>query len=94
MVDLSIHDLERLIVLGAAAITWLWYFYLKTCCPHSWELVDKTEMESRIETIMKCTGKFPYNFASEVTSAAHRRVILAMRCPKCGKANIHKIDSA
>lgn len=63
-------------------------------CRHHWELVDKTEMDSRLETIMKTTGQFSYAFSSEITSAAYRRVILAMRCSKCGRAVIHKIDSA
>lgn len=62
-------------------------------CKHFWELVDKTEMESRIETIMKTCGKFSYLWPSEVTEASYRRLVLAMRCNKCGHAKIFKIDS-
>jgi hypothetical protein len=94
LVDLSAHDLERLIVLGTAALTWLWYFHLKTRCAHPWELVDKTEIESRLETILKTSGRLAYTFPSEIAQLAYKRVILAMRCPKCGMAKIHKIDSA
>lgn len=63
-------------------------------CKHHWDLVDKTEMESRLETVMKATGKFPYAYSDEVPRAAYRRVVLALRCSKCGQAQIHKIDSA
>lgn len=62
-------------------------------CKHFWELVDKTEMESRFETVMKTGGKFPYLYSHEVPDAAYKRVVLAMRCNKCGHAKIFKIDS-
>lgn len=62
-------------------------------CKHFWELVDKTEFESRLETVMKTCGKFPYLYSHEVPDAAYKRVVLAMRCNKCGHAKIFKIDS-
>ena len=62
-------------------------------CKHHWELVDKTEMESRLETIMKSV---PHAFLGswEKINLSYRRVVLAMRCSKCGRARIHTVDSA
>lgn len=63
-------------------------------CRHHWELVDKTEIPSRLETILQATGRFSYTWTSEITNIAYRRIVLAMRCQKCGRAKIFKIDSA
>lgn len=67
----------------------VWFFG----CKHHWELVDKTEMDSRLETVAK-TVHGAYFSGWEKVNLSYRRVILAMRCSKCGRARIHKIDSA
>jgi hypothetical protein len=79
------------IVIAVVGIIILWRIF---SCKHYWELIDKTEIESRLETIMKTAKSFSYSFASDVTGAAYKRVVLALRCTKCGRARIHKIDSA
>jgi hypothetical protein len=79
------------IVIAIVGALVLWRIF---SCKHFWELIDKTEIESRLETIMKATGKFYSIFPSDITNAAYKRVVLALRCPKCGRAKIHKIDSA
>ena len=61
-------------------------------CKHVWELVDKTELESRLETITKHIQN-PEITPWERVNLSQRRLVLAMRCGKCGRAKIHKIDS-
>lgn len=76
----------------AAAILWLTWLFR---CKHHWELVDKTEIPSRIEELSKHTpNEVRHIIAWDLPLLAKRRVVLAMRCSACGRAKIHTIDSA
>lgn len=78
--------------LVASLIMALGVFTLILCrltrCIHAWELVDKTELPSRMETLGKSGWKPSMLFAEDIPSMRKRWVILALRCPKCGLAKI------
>jgi hypothetical protein len=64
-------------------------------CKHDWQLVDKTEMPSRLEIIRQGRShEVPYLSGTDLYRIAYRRTVLAMRCSRCGHAVIHKVDSA
>lgn len=61
-------------------------------CAHAWELVDKTEFPSMIDESKRLgytmNGVQGLEIMQEIYS---RRVIVVMRCPKCGAAKILKL---
>jgi hypothetical protein len=59
-------------------------------CKHSWEFVDKTELTSRMEELMKAGVTSGYLWPSQVESMCTRYVIIVIRCPKCGKSKVIK----
>lgn len=71
------------IILAGAAVLW-------KClrCAHAWELVDKTEIEAPIETMAKSGFQSAAYWPSDLAKLASKRIVLAMRCPRCGKAKI------
>lgn len=63
-------------------------------CVHAWDLVDKTELPSRLEDMAKSGVSVNYLPNYYIDKMTHRTVILALRCPKCGAAKIHREISA
>lgn len=62
----------------------------KKNCSHPWELVDKTEIPSFLEQLgLKMESKFRWS-GYDIAEMSRRTVILALRCPKCGEAKIHR----
>lgn len=56
-------------------------------CAHAWQLVDKTELPSRIEVM--CKNWKPANmYTSELMDASTVRATVVMRCDRCGAAKI------
>lgn len=89
------HVLETLLLVGLT-------LFVTTCgvliwrllrCVHQWELVDKTELPSSVETMAKNGVSFSRIWASDIPGLTIKTVILAMRCPKCGAAKIWKSNS-
>lgn len=63
-------------------------------CRHKWDLVDKTEMGSRLEEASRLGVNvhfMPNWYAEHMT---YKQLVLVMRCAECGAAKIHKIKSA
>lgn len=56
-------------------------------CRHAWELVDKTEMPPPIKSAVDGMMYWP----SDIPKLLGMTVVLALRCPKCGAAKIHKV---
>jgi hypothetical protein len=72
-------------IVGMALLLWRLFR-----CPHAWELVDKTEFPSPLE-IYKLTGvEYPSVWPSQILKMSARTVVLVIRCPKCGAAEIKK----
>ena len=57
-------------------------------CPHAWELVDKTELPSPIETGAKAGLTTISHFPSDAVKMMSKRLIIVIRCPKCGVAKV------
>lgn len=59
-------------------------------CIHPWELVDKTEVPSFFEQLKLQQGsEFKWS-GYDMKEMSRRTIILALRCPKCGAAQIHR----
>lgn len=57
-------------------------------CKHAWEFVDKTEFPSKLEEAKKhgvCVSSF---WHSQLESITTKRVVIVLRCPKCGSTKI------
>lgn len=65
------------------ALLFLWRFCR---CVHPWEFVDKTELPSRLEEMVKA-GESPM-WSDDLMRASKRWVIIVIRCPKCGAAKV------
>jgi cytochrome c-type biogenesis protein CcmH/NrfF len=87
-------NLNVYIGLAAAGTVCLLALWQMIRCVHAWELVDKTELPSRIEDMAKCGLSLSSLYKSQVDEMSRRTVILALRCPKCGAAKIHREVSA
>lgn len=61
-------------------------------CPHKWELVDKTEFQSYLET-QKAAHGAPYGYRSyeALAEASRKLVVIVISCDRCGAAKILKI---
>lgn len=87
---------QLLILLGGMAALFLIAGLVTGRCRHDWQLVDKTEMDSRFETLKKAgfspEGLYPH----QMRELTVKRVVLVLRCGKgtCGKSKIVTIDSA
>jgi hypothetical protein len=57
-------------------------------CKHAWEFVDKTELPSRIEEARKHSVNLGNFWTAQVQDMLERKVIIVLRCPKCGNAKI------
>lgn len=76
----------RLLVAAPWVLLLIWW--LSQRCEHKWELVDKTQLPSRLEEIHRQgwnLAPMPVNFLIE---AAQVKVLLVIRCDKCGAAKI------
>lgn len=64
-------------------------------CRHFWELVDKTEFPSIIEEYLKRGVQIEasYFFSSTLERMGIKRVVIVLRCTRCGESRIEKIDS-
>lgn len=82
----STMDFVLRLICVAICVGWIWRLLR---CVHAWELVDKTELPSRIETIRK-NIEFAYISSKYYPELSKKTIILALRCPKCGAAKIHK----
>ncbi len=59
-------------------------------CPHAWELVDKTEIPAPVEIAQKVGMQPEAYYPSQLPGLLQRKIIIAMRCPKCGAAKIFR----
>ena len=57
-------------------------------CKHAWEFVDRTELLSRIEQARKHSVNLGNFWTAQVQDMLERKVIIVLRCPKCGNAKI------
>ncbi len=80
------------IYLGGMAIlivSTLWLFFR---CKHAWELVDKTQLPSKLEEIRKFWP--PEKMASDVMErSAKICATLVVRCPRCGNCKIIRMSN-
>lgn len=83
---------EQVLVGGFFSVLALTVLYMIVRCKHPWELVDKTEFPSAIEQMAKTGMTQAAYYPSDLYRLTRRSVVLALRCPKCGKATIKKID--
>ena len=58
-------------------------------CKHAWELVDKTEFKSAYELLHQGASYW----RDQLENLLKRKVVIVMRCNKCGSARIHEFDS-
>lgn len=58
-------------------------------CRHSWELVDKTEFKSGYELLREGNAYW----RDQLEWLLERKVVIVMRCTKCGSAKIHEFRS-
>ena len=75
--------------LVAAAAT-IWYFFLR--CVHAWELVDKTQLPSKIEEIAKYWKPNQMQI-SQLLEAAKVCATIVVRCPRCGGCKIIRMSN-
>lgn len=69
----------------------IWGLWRLLRCVHAWELVDKTELPSGIETLGKVGVSSPVSYLPwDLPRLTQKTIIIAMRCPKCGAARIYK----
>lgn len=73
----------------AALILAVMLVYRLFRCPHAWELVDKTEFKSAFELLSPGAGYW----RDQLDWLLKRKVVIVMRCNKCGSARIHEFDS-
>lgn len=66
--------------------------YLFFRCKHAWELVDKTQLPSRLE-VMHQFWKPTTMETYRVVEAAEVRATLVVRCPKCGHCKIIRMSN-
>lgn len=59
-------------------------------CKHAWEFVDKTELPSRLEEAKKSGTNLATLWAYQVQEMSEKKVIIVLRCPKCGQPKILK----
>ena len=76
----------------AALILALALIYRLFRCAHKWELVDKTELPSRIEVMCKSWRPERLNLTNDLEIAKSTTVIV-MRCDRCGAAKIIKLHN-
>lgn len=80
---------------GIALVFGLGFYFSSRLCQHSWDLVDKTELPPPIEAYRNNGGTnlhWGYLGDHKIFQMCHRSIILALRCQKCGKASIKKIQ--
>ncbi len=65
----------------------LWRLIAGPRCAHAWQLVDKTELPSRIEVLCK-HWRPQQMFNSDIMEASTVRATIVMRCDRCGAAKI------
>jgi len=58
-------------------------------CKHAWEFVDKTEMSSRLEEAKKSGVNLREFWAYQLEEMAQKKVVIVLRCPKCGAPKIY-----
>jgi hypothetical protein len=58
-------------------------------CAHGWELVDKTEFKSEWDQLPVGSA---YN-RCDIPRLMRKKVVLVMRCNKCGAAKVYEIYS-
>jgi|KBSSwiStaDraftv2_1062776.scaffolds.fasta_scaffold03148_15 hypothetical protein len=73
-----------------AAAASIWYHFLR--CVHAWELVDKTELPSKLEVIRKFWPPKQMG-ADELMMAAKVCATIVVRCPKCGGCKIIRMSN-
>jgi hypothetical protein len=66
-------------------LTFLWTTFR---CSHPWELVDKTVLPPPIQAMAQAGVKSIYY--DDAVRIGSQKLVLAMRCPKCGKARIYE----
>ena len=61
-------------------------------CTHAWELVDKTELPSKIEVLNKNWRPSQMSM-QELLKVATVRATIVMRCSRCGAAKIIEMSN-
>lgn len=71
------------------------YFILRRLfrCPHQWELVDKTQLPSKIEELCK-HWKPDTMTMKELLEVSKINATIVIRCNKCGECKIMKMSNA
>lgn len=78
------EHLDSLCILFALCMT----FLALTRCSHAWELVDKTELKAPMEVAGEIGFRPEGYYPSDLHRLLQRKIIIAMRCPRCGAAKI------
>ena len=78
------------IVAAACALPLFLVAYALLRCKHPWELVDKTELPAPMETLVRCGVSTAWLGTFQIERMCRKKLILAMRCPKCGIARIYE----
>lgn len=73
-----------------AAATTIWYFFIR--CVHAWELVDKTELPSKLE-IMRKFWSPKQMYGDELMKAATVCATIVVRCPRCGGCKVIRMSN-
>jgi hypothetical protein len=76
------------------AVTFAWSFVVAAFvlkklfgCKHKWELVDKTQLPSKIE-IMKANWNPSKMTMPELLDVARVKILIVIRCSGCGAAKV------
>lgn len=85
------HELSLIYAAGMALfISSALYLFFR--CKHAWELVDKTQLPSRLEEMSKFWKPTTME-TYRVVEAAEVRATLVIRCPKCGHCKIIRMSN-
>ena len=85
---------------GALVVTFAWSFALALLilhrlffrCPHKWELVDKTQLPSKIEELCK-HWRPQIMHMDELLKVAKINATVVVRCDKCGHCKIIRMSN-
>jgi hypothetical protein len=83
-----------------AVVTFAWSFavalfvlYKLFHCKHAWELVDKTQLPSKLEEMSK-QWKPTSMHEGKLSEMSRIKVLLCIKCPKCGAIKLIREDNS
>jgi hypothetical protein len=85
---------EHLSIIYGAGMALLIFgaLYLFFRCKHAWELVDKTQLPSKLEEVCK-NWRPTTMMTDDLFNAATIKATLVVRCPKCGHCKIIRMSN-